>query len=73
MAAVMAAGIATYGGWPRAPLVAGGTPRLVVDRTTLDVGDVRFYRFVEAVFTLTNAGDGVLAIDGWSVTVAKGC
>ena len=70
----VAAGFTTYGFWPRAHLVTGGTPRLTVDRTTIDFGDVHFYRYVDAVFTLSNAGDGVLAIDGWTkVTVAKGC
>jgi hypothetical protein len=69
-----AAGITTYGLRPRAPLVTGGTPRLVVDSTTIDFGNVHFYQFVEAVFTLTNAGGGALAIDGWTkVAVAKGC
>lgn len=71
---VTAAGITTYRLRPRAPLGTGGTPQLVVDRTTIDFGNVHFYQFVEAVFTLTNAGDGVLAIDGRTkVAGAKGC
>jgi hypothetical protein len=52
----------------------GGTPRLTVDRTTIDFGDVPFDRFVDARFTLANAGDGVLTIAGRPpVTATQGC
>ena len=73
-AAVVAAGIVTYWLWPQAPLVTGGTPRLVVDRTMIDLGDVPYDRFVDATFALTNAGDGVLAIAGRpKVAATQGC
>ena len=73
-AVVAAAGIATYWLWPEVPLVTGGTPRLVVDRTMIDLGDVSYDRFVDATFTLTNAGDGVLAIAGRpKVAATQGC
>ena len=75
IAAVAAvAGITAYGLWPQAPLLTGGTPRLVVDRTTIDLGDVAYERFVDATFTLTNEGDGVLALAGRpTVAVTQGC
>jgi hypothetical protein len=41
---------------------SSGTPRLVVDRTEIDLGDLPFDQLATAVFTLTNAGDGVLNI-----------
>ena len=68
------AGITAYGLWPQVPLLTGGTPRLVVDRTTIDLGDVSYERFVDATFTLTNVGDGVLAIARQPVVAAtQGC
>lgn len=39
-----------------------GTPRLVVDRTEIDLGYRRFDTPVEATFTLTNTGDGILTV-----------
>ena len=38
--------------------VAGGGPRLAVDRSEVDFGDVRFETMVRAVFTLSNTGTG---------------
>lgn len=74
VAVVVVAGIATYCLWPETPLLTGGTPRLVVDRTMIDLGDLPYDRFVEANFTLTNAGDGVLAIaERPKVGATKGC
>ena len=50
--------------WAAPARVEAGTPRLETDRTEIDVGDVRFERWVTAAFTLRNAGDGTLTIDG---------
>jgi hypothetical protein len=50
------------------------TPRLVVDRTEIDLGDLPFDQRTTAVFTLTNAGNGVLnIIEEPPVEVVKGC
>jgi hypothetical protein len=62
----------------RRVVVAGaassGTPRLVVDRTEIDLGDLPFDQRATAVFTLTNAGNGVLnIIEEPPVEVVKGC
>jgi hypothetical protein len=57
--AVSAAGL----WWPaEAGDASSGTPRLVLDRTEIDLGDLPFDQLATAVFTLTNAGDGVLNI-----------
>jgi hypothetical protein len=75
LAVITTVGVAAaYTVWPRPPFETDGTPRLVVDRTTIDLGDLPYGRSVEAVFRLANAGDGVLVIDGRpSVAVTKGC
>lgn len=53
---------------------SGGTPRLVVDRTEVDLGTLPFETPATVVFTLTNAGDGLLRIaDVPPVRVLKGC
>jgi hypothetical protein len=53
---------------------AGGTPRLVADRTEVNLGRQPFDAPVRAVFTLTNAGDGLLSILGEPrVDVVEGC
>jgi hypothetical protein len=61
--------------WPaQAGDASSGAPRLVVDRTEIDLGDLPFDQLATAVFTLTNAGDGVLNIlEGPPVEVVKGC
>lgn len=52
----------------------GGTPRLVVDQTEVDLGALPFEAPARVVFTLTNAGDGLLKIaDVPPVRVLKGC
>ena len=49
-------------------------PRLVVDRTEVDLGDLPFEAPAKAVFTLTNAGNAVLKLAGEpEVKVLKGC
>jgi hypothetical protein len=42
-------------GWPDA--VAGGTPRLETDRAEIDFGDLRFARWVVAMFTFRNGSE----------------
>jgi hypothetical protein len=61
--------------WPaQAGAASSGTPRLVVDRTEIDLGDLLFDQRATAVFTLTNAGNGVLnIIEEPPVEVVKGC
>lgn len=41
---------------------AGGTPKLQVDQTSIDFGDVPVNKRVKASFTLRNAGDQSLVI-----------
>jgi hypothetical protein len=61
--------------WPaKAGEASNGVPRLVVDRTEGDLGDLPFDAPAKAVFTLTNTGDGVLRVVGEpQVKVLKGC
>lgn len=76
MLTVLAAVVATAGSLAGSPaaLSAGGTPKLVVDRTVIDLGDVSYGRFVTAQFTLRNAGDAVLTITETPIVkVLKGC
>jgi hypothetical protein len=54
--------------------IAGGTPRLVVDRTEVDLGILRFEVPARVVFTLANTGDGLLKLrEVPPVKVLKGC
>jgi hypothetical protein len=71
---LMAIGVAACW-WPaQAGDASDGRPRLVVDRTEVDLGDLPFDAPAKAVFTLTNTGDGVLKIVGEpQVKVLKGC
>lgn len=41
---------------------AGGTPKLQVDQTSIDFGDVPVNKQVKASFTLRNAGDQTLVL-----------
>jgi hypothetical protein len=51
-----------------------GTPRLVVDTETIDLGGLPFAAPARAVFTLANAGTGLLRIvEAPRVVLAKGC
>jgi hypothetical protein len=68
------AGLTTLWWQTSAGDAAGGTPRLVADRTEVDLGKHPFDAPVRAVFTLTNAGDGRLSILGEPlVDVVEGC
>lgn len=53
---------------------SAGTPRLVVDRTDVDLGDRRFDTLARVAFTLTNAGDSPLRLkEVPPVKVVAGC
>jgi hypothetical protein len=70
--------VAAAGGtlWLRsAPKEANaGTPRLVVDRTEVDLGYRRFDTPARVVFTLTNAGNAPLRLtESPPVRVIAGC
>ena len=67
---------ATGGLWLRgAPNEAdAGTPRLVVDRTEVDLGNRGFETPARVVFTLTNTGDAPLRLtESPRVRVIAGC
>jgi hypothetical protein len=56
------------------PVALGGTPRLALDRDTVDLGYLPFETPARVVFTLTNAGDGVLRLaEVPRVKAIKGC
>ena len=51
-----------------------GAPRLAVDQTTLDAGDVKFETPVQAAFRLRNVGDKPLQLLGEpQVELIEGC
>ena len=78
-AALVALGLIAVGAvglwWPaQAGDASSGAPRLVLDRTEIDLGDLPFDQRATAVFTITNAGNGVLnIIEEPPVEVVKGC
>ena len=53
---------------------SGGAPRLVIDRTEVDLGYRRFDTPARVIFTLTNAGDAPLRLtESPRVIVIAGC
>ncbi len=71
---LVAAGTTTFWGLSGSPYAVSGTPRLVVDRTDVDVGYRRFDAPVRVVFTLSNAGNGPLMVtEVPRVIVKAGC
>lgn len=60
--------------WSAESPLATGTPRLEVDQAAIDFGYVRYEKWVEATFTLRNAGDGSLKIaEAPRVRAVQGC
>jgi len=59
--------------WPGASPSAGGTPKLALDRTEIDLGYLRFNTPAYAAFTLTNTGDGLLTLTTGPVRAIQGC
>ena len=60
--------------WPVGSEVAAGSPRLMVDRTEVDLGKRQYDMPARVAFTLSNVGDGVLTIlEEPVVAVVKGC
>lgn len=71
---LIAVGAAAVWWLAEAPDASGGTPRLVVDRTEVDLGYLRFETPARFAFTLSNAGDGPLRLVSVPVVRAlKGC
>ncbi len=78
LAVIVLLAAAAGGGWwlwrTPEPEASGGTPRLVLDRDTIDLGPMALNTPARATFTLTNAGDGTLRITGVSsVRALEGC
>ena len=59
--------------WPDASASADGAPKLALDRTEIDLGDLRFNTPAHAAFTITNTGDGLLTLKAGRVRVVRGC
>jgi hypothetical protein len=59
--------------WPDASLSAGGTPKLVLNRTEIQLGYLRFNTPAYASFAITNGGDGPLTLKAGRVRVVEGC
>lgn len=71
---LVTAGVGSFWWFSEAQDTAGGTPRLVLDRTEMDLGYRRFDIPVRVVFTLVNAGSGLLRLkEVPPVIVRAGC
>ncbi len=73
VAALIVLGLGGWWLWPDASPSAGGTAKLALDRTEIDLGDLRFNAPAYAAFTITNRGDGLLTLKPGRVRVVKGC
>ncbi len=71
--AVVVLGLGGWWLWPEPALAPGGTPKLALDRTEIDLGYLRFNTPAHAAFTITNAGDGLLTLSPGRVRVVQGC
>jgi len=71
--ALVVLGLGGWWFWPDASPSAGGTPKLALDRTEIDLGDLRFNTPAYAAFTITNTGDGLLTLKASPVRVVQGC
>jgi len=71
---LIAAGAASFWWLSEAQNASAGRPRLVVDRTEVDLGDLPFNAPAKVVFTLTNAGGSPLDLsENPPVRAVKGC
>lgn len=71
---VVAAGGGAFWWLSGMPDASGGTPRLVLDREVVDLGYLPFEAPARVVFTLQNAGDGILSLaEAPRVKAVKGC
>ncbi len=71
---ILVVAIAAFWWFSEAQDPVGGTPRLAVDHTEIDLGYFHLGKWAKAVFTLTNTGDGMLRIvNEPRVEVVKGC
>jgi hypothetical protein len=74
MLALVAVGAYAFSWHAHLADAAAGTPRLVVDRTEVDLGYLRFGVRARTTFALSNAGDGILRIEEVPRVIAKaGC
>jgi hypothetical protein len=73
VAVLIVLGLGGWWFWPEAPPSAGGSPKLALDRTEIDLGYVRFNTLAQAAFTVTNAGEGLLTLAAGPVRVVQGC
>ncbi len=74
--AVLLVGVGAAAFWwlSEAQNASAGKPRLMVDRTEVDLGDLPFNAPAKVVFTLTNAGGSPLDLsDNPPVRAVKGC
>ena len=68
------AGAASFWWLSEAQNASAGKPRLMVDRTEVDLGHLPFNAPAKVVFTLTNAGGNPLELsDNPPVRAVKGC
>ena len=68
------AGVLIWRNTQRPLETSGGTPRLKVDKQTVDLGEVALGRTVSVAFELTNSGDGPLHFqEAPYVEVVEGC
>ena len=73
VAALVVLGAGGWWLWPGVAPSAGGTPKLALDRTEIDLGYLRFETPVLAAFTITNTGDGLLTLEPGRVRAVVGC
>jgi len=71
--AVVVLGVGGWWLWPGTSPTAGGTPKLALDRTEIDLGYLRFETPAYAAFTITNTGDGPLTLEPSRVRAVQGC
>jgi hypothetical protein len=73
VAVLIVLGLGGWWLWPDTSPSAGGTPKLALDRTEIDLGYMQFNARAYAAFTITNTGDGLLTLRAGPVRLVKGC